>query len=51
MRAFGLKRLRGAGCNTSSIKRKVRGWRKLYDLSGDYRLKLLPRIKKEQIDE
>lgn len=45
MKRHGLKRLRGAGCNSSSIKHKVSDWKKRYDLSGGYLLKTKPRVK------
>ena len=43
MKAYGLKRAKGCGCNNSAVKRVVKGWKKLYDLSVDYKFKILPR--------
>jgi hypothetical protein len=47
MKQRGLKRLRGVGCNSGWLKMVVGDWKSRYDLSGGYRLKVLPRIKNE----
>lgn len=45
MKKRGLRRLKGNGCNNSLVKRRVRDWKKRYDLSGGYGLKTDKRIK------
>jgi len=48
MKKFGLKRLKGIGCNSSFVKSVVSDWKKRYDRSNDYHLRTAPRVKQEK---
>jgi hypothetical protein len=45
MKQRGMKRLRGTGCNSSFVKARVSDWKKRYDKSSTYNLKVESRNK------